>query len=107
MCQSRPLRARRDASMANTAPTRPSQIAARSRSKPGRLTPETRTAKIVIDDRHIRPAESASPFREAILTSPALMIIGKLVSGGLPDVDEGTASQMVRRDLHRSPPPQR
>src|SRR3954470_13060155 len=67
----------------------------------------TRAAKIVIDNRHIRPAESASPFREAILTPPALMIIGKLVGGGLPDVDEGTASQMVRRDLHRSPPPQR
>src|SRR3954469_12157642 len=48
----------------------------------------TRTAKIVIDDRHIRPAESASPFREAILTLPALMIIGKLVGGGLPDVDK-------------------
>src|SRR5215469_12445768 len=40
VCQSRPLRASRDASMANTAPTRPSQIAASSRSKPGRLTPE-------------------------------------------------------------------
>jgi transposase len=32
VCQSRPLRARRDTSMANTAPTRPSQIAASSRS---------------------------------------------------------------------------
>src|SRR4051812_13717959 len=67
----------------------------------------TRTAKIVIDDRHIRPAESASPFREAILTPPALMIIGKLVGGGLPDVDESAALQMVRRDLHRFPPSQR
>src|SRR3954452_1781265 len=67
----------------------------------------TRTAKIVIDDRHIRPAESASPFREAVLTPPALMIVGKLVGGGLPDVDEGAAPQMVRRDLHRFPPPQR
>src|SRR3954454_15611875 len=67
----------------------------------------TRTAKTVIDTRHIRPAESTSPFREAILTPPALMIIGTLVGGGLPDVDEGAAPQMVRRNLHRRPPPQR
>jgi hypothetical protein len=39
VCQSRPLRARREASIANTAPARPSQIAASMRSKPGRLTP--------------------------------------------------------------------
>src|SRR6266446_8455153 len=67
----------------------------------------TRAAKIVIDDRHIRPAESASPFGEAILTPPALMIVGKLVGGGLADVDEGAARQMIRRDLHRWSPPQR
>ena len=67
----------------------------------------TRAAKIVIDDRYFRPAESASPFGEAILTPSALMIVGKLVGGGLPDVDEGAALQMVRRDLHRFPPPQR
>ena len=39
VCQSRPLRAKRDASIASTAPTRPSQIAASRRSKPGRLMP--------------------------------------------------------------------
>jgi hypothetical protein len=39
----------------------------------------TRAAKIVIDDRHICPADSASPLGEVILTSPALMIVGKLV----------------------------
>src|SRR6516165_8372110 len=43
----------------------------------------TRAAKIVIDDRHIRPAQSASPFGEAILTPPAFMIVDKLVGGGL------------------------
>src|ERR1700726_4627538 len=67
----------------------------------------TRAAKIVIDSRHIRPAESASPFGEPILTPPALMIVDKLVDGGLADVDEGAARQMIRRDLHRWSPPQR
>jgi CheY-like chemotaxis protein len=39
VCQSRPLRARRDASIQNTAPTCPSHNTASSRSKPGRCTP--------------------------------------------------------------------
>src|SRR3954452_14125586 len=39
--------------------------------------PLTRAAKTVIDNRHIRPAESASPFREAVLPPPALKIVGK------------------------------
>src|SRR5215469_9545269 len=69
--------------------------------------PRTRAAKIVIDYCHIRSAESASPFGEVILTPPALMIVGKLVGGGLPDVDEGAARQMTRCDLHRWSPPQR
>src|SRR5215469_6802530 len=67
----------------------------------------TRSAKILLDDRHIRPAESAGPLGEAILSPPALMIVGKLVGGGLPDVDEGAAHQMIRRALHRWSPPQR
>jgi hypothetical protein len=70
---------------------RHSQIAASSHSKPGRLTPEPERAKIVIDDRNIRPAEGAGPFGEAILTTPAPMIVGKLVGRRLPDVDEGVA----------------
>jgi hypothetical protein len=32
------------------------------------------------------------------------MIVGKLVDGGLSDVDEGAPRQMIRRDLHRLPP---
>ena len=39
----------------------------------------TRAAKIVIDDRHIRPTESTGPFGETVLSPPALMIVGKLV----------------------------
>jgi hypothetical protein len=64
----------------------------------------TRAAEIVINDCHIRPAESTSTVGKAILTPSALMIVGKLVDGGLSDVDEGAPRQMIRRDLHRLPP---
>src|SRR6478609_2066296 len=40
VCQSRPLRARRDASMLSTAPTSPSHSKPSNRSKPGRSVPE-------------------------------------------------------------------
>src|SRR4029077_12215508 len=64
----------------------------------------TRATKIVIYDCHIRPAQSAGTSGAARLTQSALMVVGKLVDGGLPDVDEGATRQMVRRDLHRPPP---
>ena len=66
VCQSRPLRARRDASMANTAPTRPSQIAASSLSNPGRLTPEPerpRSSSMTVTSVQPRArARSARPY---------------------------------------------
>src|SRR4249920_4073421 len=49
----------------------------------------TRATKIVINDCHIRPAESTSTVSQAVLTPSALMIIGKLVDSGLPNVDKG------------------
>src|SRR5215831_2185401 len=64
----------------------------------------TRATKIVINDCHVRPAESTSTIGKAILTPSALMIVGKLVDSGLPNVDEGAPRQMIRRDLHRPPP---
>src|SRR4051812_45462434 len=67
----------------------------------------TRTPKIIIDDGHVRPPERAGSVGQAILPPAALVIVGKLVGGGLPDIDEGATRQMVRRDLHRSPPPWR
>src|ERR1700686_3680753 len=50
--------------------------------------PRTRGAEIGIDDCHIRPAESTGAVGEAILTPTALIIVGKLVYGGLPDIDD-------------------
>src|SRR5258706_12258773 len=67
----------------------------------------TRAAKIVIDDRHISPTERARTLGQAILATPTLVIVRKLVHGRLPDVDEGATRQMVRRYLHYSPPPRR
>src|SRR4051812_37138289 len=58
-CQSRPLRASRDASRHSTAPTSPAQSPATSRSKPGRAA--GRTAEVVVDDLDL--AEAAPPRR--------------------------------------------
>ncbi len=65
-CQSRPLRARREAPMAKTAPARPSQIAASSRPKPGRaMPPADRPGSSSIVSTAAQPsylARSASPY---------------------------------------------
>lgn len=55
VCQSRPLRASREASIETTAPTRPSQMAASSFSKPGRAIPEPERP------RHQRPQRRPTP----------------------------------------------
>src|SRR5215471_3332492 len=89
VCQSRPLRASRDASIANTAPTRPSQIAASRRSKPGRLMP---------------PPELPGTIGEPVLTAAALQIVHELIGRRLADVDKGAAAQMVSRDLDHYQP---
>jgi len=66
VCQSRPLRARREASIDTTAPTRPSQIAARSFSNPGRETPEPerpRSSSITLTSAHPScRARSTNPY---------------------------------------------
>ena len=76
VCQSRPLRARREASIEITTPTRPSQIAARSFSNPGRLTPEPerpRSSSMTLILAHPScRARSTSPYRRRRL-SPLLI----------------------------------
>jgi len=84
--QSRPLRARRDASIASTAPTRPCRlprVAAQLKPEPERPRSSSMTVTSV---QPIARARSARPYCRR-----ALMIIGKLVGSGLPDVDEGAA----------------
>lgn len=66
VCQSRPLRAKREASIETTAPTTPRQIAASSRSNPGRATPEADTPKsssmTTTSAQPRAPARSASAY---------------------------------------------
>src|SRR5215467_4131293 len=72
VCQSRPLRARRDASIARTAPTRPSQIAANSLSKPGAGCPTVPcAAEIIVNYLDLAPPELASALDKCVLTALA------------------------------------
>src|SRR5215475_9494677 len=72
VCQSRPLRARRDASIARTAPTRPSQIAANSLSKPGAGCPTVPcAAEIIVNYLDLAPPEPASALDKCVLTALA------------------------------------
>lgn len=76
VCQSRPLRASREASSDSTAPIRPSQIAARSFSKPGRRPPAP--DQIIVDDVHIGPTQLPGALDEPILSPLAFNILHNL-----------------------------
>src|ERR1700704_1779387 len=95
VCQSRPLRARREASIAKTA--------AAIEARPGDAG--ARAPEIIVDDHDVLPAQLPRAFRKTVLTPPAFVIVQHLVSGRLTRVDEGAARQVIRRDLghHRSP----
>ena len=101
VCQSRPLRARREASMANTAPAVPVQMAANRRSNPGRAV-RSRATEIIVDDDHILPAKRTGSRCEGILAAAALRIVEQLVRRRLPYIDIGATRQVIRRDLTSS-----
>src|SRR4030088_183508 len=99
-CQSRLLRAKRETSRAATAPTLPRQTSATIRSKPA---PE-----IVVDRFDARPAQRRQTIAHRILQGAALAIVENLMGGGLPDIQDRLAPQMVRHDLlrhHDASPP--
>src|SRR4051812_46303107 len=102
-CQSRPLRARRDASRQYTAPTCPSHTAATSLWKPGRaIRPEPerpRSSSMVITA--AKPAALARSARAYCRRLPplALQVAHDLRQGGLANVDEGGAGEVIRGDL--------
>src|ERR1700730_10379292 len=106
VCQSRPLRARREASIASTAPTRPSQIVANRRSKPGRaIPPPERPRSSSMTSTVVQPSCLAA-IGEPVLAAPALMIVCQLIGRRLTDVDTGAACKMLSRDLgHDCSPP--
>jgi hypothetical protein len=81
VCQSRPFRARREASIARTAPTRPSQIAANNRSKAWTGDATARTSEIVVDDLDSRPAKLLGTIGKPILSPLAFKIMHELIRG--------------------------
>src|SRR6202158_1869132 len=108
VCQSRPLRAKREASMANTAPAVPVQIAVNKRSKPGRAAPRraaSRAAQVIVDDDHIFPPKSPCADCKAVLTTAALGLVDELAGSGLSHIHIGATRQVLRRDLAHRPPP--
>src|SRR5256885_6992345 len=104
VCQSRPLRASRDASMLNTAPTCPSHSARNRRSKLGRRVPPPeipRSSSITSTSCQA----SARTIDQAILAALTLKVVLHLTKRGLTDVHTGPPGQMISGDLiHRRPP---
>jgi hypothetical protein len=69
------LRASREASTETTAPTRPSQIAARSFSKPGRDAPEPDRPRFIVDHLDGGPAEGMGAIDQPVLAAPAFVVM--------------------------------
>src|SRR3984893_14761516 len=66
-----------------------------------------RAPEIVIDRFDARPAQRRQTIAHRILQGAALAIVENLMGGGLPDIQDRLALQMVRPDLlrHHSSPP--
>src|ERR1700687_5952628 len=61
--------------------------------------PPARASLILIDHRHVPPAEFLGVLLQRVLTATALLMVAHLIWRGLPDVDIGHAREMFRRDL--------
>src|SRR6516165_2902143 len=73
--------------------------------EPGSSRAGARSAKVIIDDLHIAPAQLASPVGEGILAPLALQVVRDLVGCRLANVDDGVAAKVLSADLaHRAPP---
>src|SRR6516162_4726735 len=105
VCHSRPVLAKRDASMHNTAPTVPSQTALNKRSKPDRSVPlavHPRSSSITSTSTH--PSWRARSTQR-VLQPLTFQIVSDLARRRLPDIDAGLSSQMISAYLiHRQPP---
>src|SRR5437879_12957874 len=58
-----------------------------------------RAPLILIDHRHVPPAELLDVLLQRVLTATAFLMIAHLIWRGLPDVDIRRAREMFRRDL--------
>src|SRR5215831_15316433 len=79
VCQSRPLRASRDASIANTAPAVPGADRHEQTLEAGTRLTITRPAEIIVDNNDVLPAECARPCRQAVLSTAALGVVEQLI----------------------------
>src|ERR1700730_12139217 len=93
-CQSRPLRARREASMQKTAPIGNQLLEAWPLNEP-----RSGAAKIVIDNDDRCEADCTRRFGERVLTPLALGILRDLPHGRLAHIDHRPPTEVVRRDL--------
>src|SRR2546430_216078 len=105
VCQSRPLRARREASIANTAPAAPGTDGGQQALKARPCYSAAGTTKVLVNDDHVLPAKLPRAGRERVLATAALRIVDELVRSRLPHIDIGAAQQVIRRDLIHCPPP--
>src|SRR5262245_51324167 len=63
------------------------------------------TSEIIIDHLDPGPAELPRAIGDAVLATPALLIVQELIGRRLTHVDEGAVCKMLSRDLgHRRPP---
>src|SRR5215471_3555079 len=90
VCQSRPLRASRDAALADRC---------QQTLEAWPIDADAGAAKIIVDDLDCSPAELSGAIGEPVLTAAALQIVQQLIGRRLADVDKGAATQMISRDL--------
>jgi hypothetical protein len=99
VCQSRPLRARRQASIANTAPTRAGTDGSQNSLEPRTLNAYARSSEIVVDDLDGRPAKLPGAIGKPVLPALALEVVHELIRGRLADINASDALQMLSCDL--------
>jgi hypothetical protein len=97
-CQSRPLRASREASKQSTAPTCPAHRAATNRSKPGRSTvPLADRPEIVVNDLDVGEAAPPRDIDKLVLGPLALKVRLHLLRRRLAHIDDRLGLQHSSR----------
>src|SRR5215470_9178772 len=107
-CQSRLLRAKRETSRAQTAPTLPRHTFRDYSLEAGALDAACgRPAEIVVDHLDLGPAECRQAIPHGVLQRAALAVVQNLMGRRLPDIEQRLALQMMGTNLvrdHDRPP---
>src|SRR6185312_11192448 len=61
--------------------------------------PPARAPLVLVDRRYVCPAQFLGMLLQGVLTATALLMVAHLILRGLPDVDIGSAREVLRRDL--------